>query len=70
MTLRLAPGDVETLPAIIETTSPANEEGYSVPPGRYLVEIDVPVYGEPGDNGVPSVSILKVRTRIIEVTDN
>ncbi len=69
VTLRLAPGDVETLPAIIGTTSPADEEGYSVPPGRYLVEAVVPVYGGPGENGVPSVSVLRVGTEVIVVTE-
>ncbi len=56
------------MPVIFGTTSPADVEGYSVPPGRYLVEVDVPVYGEPDENGVPSVSILRVGTEVIEVT--
>ena len=68
ITLHLRPGDVETMPVIFGTTSPADVEGYSVPPGRYLVEVDVPVYGEPDENGVPSVSILRVGTEVIEVT--
>ena len=69
VTLRLAPGDVETLPVILGTTSPPDEVGFSVPPGRYLVEVDVPVYGEPDESGVPSASVLKVGTESINVTE-
>ena len=68
ITLQLQPGDVETMPVIFGTTSPPDVEGYSVSPGWYLVECVVPVYGEPGENGVPSVSILRVGTEVIEVT--
>ena len=68
ITLQLQPGDVETMPVIFGTTSPPDVEGYSAPPGQYLVECVVPVYGEPGENGVPSVSILRVGTEVIEVT--
>ena len=68
-TLQLQPGDVEMMPVIFGTTSPPDVEGYSAPPGRYLVECVVPVYGEPGENGVPDVSILKVGTEDIEVTE-
>ncbi len=67
-TLRLQPGDVETIPVIFGTTSPPDVEGYSAPPGDYLIECVIPVYGEPGENGVPSVSILRVGTEVIEVT--
>ena len=67
-TLQLQPGDVETMPLIFGTTSPPEVEGYSAPPGWYFVECVVPVYGEPGENGVPSVSILRVGTEVIEVT--
>jgi hypothetical protein len=68
-TLQLQPGDVETMPVILGTTSPPDVEGYSTPPGWYLVECVVPVYGEPGENGVPTVSILRVVTEVIEVRE-
>lgn len=67
--LQLGPGDVEAMPVIFGTTSPPDVEGYSAPPGWYLVECVVPVYGEPGENGVPTVSILRVGTEDIEVTE-
>jgi hypothetical protein len=67
--LHLQPGDVKTIPVIFGTASPADVENYSTRPGHYVVECHVEVYGEPGANGVPSVSILRVGTADIEVTE-